>query len=218
MRLSSRGSNNKKAVLNKGGNTYVKKVIIMVLGLLALLIGIGLVIAAFSGAGTMSAIIGVIFVVVGIVQLCTKCTGVVAAAPGKQVVSGFYCTHLSGLPLGEVRCFARAYDTRIVFKKEQSTFELPYEKIVSAELAERSKLVGASAGSAVAGAIMFGALGAIIASRPKNKKEDILIITYVSDGENKTIVAAVDISDWGAANKAVTAMKKNITVSQNVVL
>ena len=53
---------------------------------------------------------------------------------------------------------------------------------------------------------------------PKNKKENILIITYVSGDENKTIVAAVDISEWGAANKAVNAMKKNITVSQNVVL
>ncbi|MBP0985370.1 MAG: hypothetical protein J6A19_16780 [Oscillospiraceae bacterium] len=190
----------------------------MVLGLLSLLLGIGLFIFGFSHNAAPSLVIGLILAVYGIVRLCTKCTGVVAPTPGKQVVSGFYCTHLSGLPLGEVRCFARAYDTKIVFKKEQSTFELPYEKIVSAEIAERSKLVGASAGSAVAGAIMFGALGAIIASRPKNKKEDILIITYVSDDENKTIVAAVDISEWGAANKAVNAMKKNITVSQNVVL
>ena len=45
-----------------------------------------------------------------------------------------------------------------------------------------------------------------------------MIITYVSDNENKTIVTAVDISEWGAANKAVTAMKNSITVSQNVVL
>ena len=117
-----------------------------------------------------------------------------------------------------MQCYARAYDTRIVFKIEQSTIEVPYEKIVSAELTEKNKLVGASAGSAIAGAVMFGALGAIIASRPKNKKENILIITYVSGDENKTIVAAVDISEWGAANKAVNAMKKNITVSQNVVL
>lgn len=190
----------------------------MVLGLLSLLIGVGLVIAALSGAGTIAALIGAIFVIIGIILLCTKCTGVVAASPGKQVISAFPCTHLSGLPLGEVQCYARAYDTRIVFKKEQSTFELPYEKIVSAELTEKNKLVGASAGSAIAGAVMFGALGAIIASRPKNKKENILIITYVSGDENKTIVAAVDISEWGAANKAVNAIKKNITVSQNIVL
>ena len=110
----------------------------MVLGLLSLLIGIGLVIAALSGAGTIAALIGAIFVIIGIILLCTKCTGVVAAPPGKQVISAFPCTHLSGLPLGEVQCYARAYDTRIVLKKEQSTFELPYEKIVSAELTEKT--------------------------------------------------------------------------------
>ena len=189
----------------------------MILGLLSLIIGIGLIISS-SGTGATGLFIGICLVIAGIVILCVNCTGVVAAPPGKQVISAFSCTHLSGLPLGEVQCYARAYDTKIVFKKEQSTFELPYEKIVSAELTEKSKLVGASAGSAIAGAIMFGALGAIIASRPKNKKEYILVITYVSNGENKTIVAAVAVSEWGAANKAVTAMKKKITVSQNVVL
>lgn len=190
----------------------------MVLGIIALLMGIGLLIAFFAGAGPIALIISIIFCIMGIGLLCKKCTGIKSSRAGEKSISAFYCTHLSGLPLGEVKCFARAYNSKIVFKKEQSTFELPYNKIVSAELTEKSKLLGASAGSAVAGAVMFGALGAIVASRPKNKKENILIITYVSDNENKTIVAAVDISEWGAANKAVTAMKNSITVSQNVVL
>ncbi len=137
---------------------------------------------------------------------------------GQNVIAQFPCVHLNGLPLGEISCMATALENRIIFKAGRSTFELNYDKITAADLREKSELSGSSAGSIVAGAVLFGELGAVIAARPKNKKEYILAISYLSDGVNKTIAVAVPYENGYIADKAISEIRKNITTSQNVVL
>lgn len=126
--------------------------------------------------------------------------------------------HLGGLPLGEVSCQVVALSDRMIFFSGNSRFELEYYKVVAADFREKSELVSASAGSVVAGAVLFGALGAVIASRPKNKREYIMVITYVSNGGNNSVAIAVPYQSSAEADKALNIIRRNITTAQNIVL
>ena len=189
----------------------------MVLGILALLISVAMFIAFFGGAGFIALIIGIVMLIAGISLLAKNFT-LGFDSNFEKTVAQFGCIHLSGLPLGEVACQVTAYENRLVFKKDKSTYELSYDKITAVDLREKSQLAGASAGSVVAGAVLFGVLGAVIAARPKNKKEYIFVISYLSDWETKTIAAAVPYENGYIADRAVAVIKKNITAVQNVVL
>ncbi len=187
----------------------------MVLGTLAMLISVGMLVAFFAGAGPAALIICVVMGLAGAYLLKKN----FVFKPGKEkVIAQFPCVHLSGLPLGEISCMATALEHRIIFKVDKSTFELNYDKITAADLREKSELAGSSAGSVVAGAVLFGALGAVIAARPKNKKEYILAISYISDVDNRTIAVAVPYENGYIADRAIDVIKRNIAVSQNVVL
>lgn len=128
----------------------------MVLGILAILIAIGMLIAFFAGAGPAALIICAVMGLVGAYLLMKN----LVINPGKEkVISSFPCVHMSGLPLGENEMRATALENRLIFKSGSSTFELNYDKITAADLREKSELSGSSAGSVVAGAVLFGALG-----------------------------------------------------------
>ena len=189
----------------------------MVIGILAIILSVVLFCAFFGGAGIIALILAVIMLIAGISLLAKNFT-LGFDSNLEKTVAQFGCIHLSGLPLGEVACQVTAYENRLVFKKDKSTYELSYDKITAVDLREKSQLAGASAGSVVAGAVLFGALGAVIAARPKNKKEYIFVISYLSDGETKTIAAAVPYENGYIADRAVAVIKKNITAVQNVVL
>lgn len=131
---------------------------------------------------------------------------------------GIPCTHLSGLPVGEVSCVAIAPAEKMVILVGKSRYELPYWKITAAEMREKNSLMAASTGDAVAGALLFGALGAIVASRPKNKKEYIMIISYNSDNGSNTVALAVPANQRAAAEKLLKQVKGKLTFTQNVTL
>lgn len=191
----------------------------LVLGIIFAIVGIcmfGGALFNLSGAFLVIAlVVSVLFFVAGIQEMVKS---VNKLAFGTDVIAQFGFTHLSGLPLGEVSCLANALDKKIIFTSGKSRFELEYSKIVAADLREKSELEGASAGSVVAGAVLFGALGAVIAARPKNKREYIMVISYVSNGENKSIALAIPYENGVEADKALNVIRRNITTVQNVVL
>lgn len=131
---------------------------------------------------------------------------------------GIPCIHLQGLPIGEVSCVAMAPTDKMVILVGKSRYELPYWKITAAEMREKSSLIAASTGDAVAGALLFGALGAIIASRPKNKKEYIMLITYNSDNGANTVALAVPDNQRATAEKMLKQIKSKLSYAQNVTL
>ena len=100
-----------------------------------------------------------------------------------------YC--ISGLPFGECDCDITVYDDRVIFSTGKSASNLSTSKITAAAVKTKNELASASTGSAILGTALFGVVGTIIASRPKNKSQYILVINYIS-GELKTIAIAFD--------------------------
>lgn len=97
--------------------------------------------------------------------------------------------HVNGLPIAEnLFCEIFSYPDRIEFKSGTTNIRLARSKItdmcVKADVDIQKQIVS-SAGGAVAGGIMFGALGAAIGGRAKTKDvrtvTQYLIITYKNE-------------------------------------
>ena len=135
----------------------------MVIGIFAIILSVVLFCAFFGGAGVIALILAVIMLVVGISLLAKNFT-LGFDSNLEKTVAQFGCIHLSGLPLGEVGCQVTAYENRLVFKKDKSTYELSYDKITAVDLREKSQLAGASAGSVVAAGLSLVCAGVVISS------------------------------------------------------
>lgn len=120
---------------------------------------------------------------------------------------GIPCVHLNGLPVGEADCVVMTTNDKVIVEVQKNRYELPYYKITAADVREKNQLVGASAGNIVAGAVLFGALGAIISARPQNKKEYIMIISCNSEYTN-AIAFAVEPKFKRDAEKIVAKLRK----------
>ena len=103
--------------------------------------------------------------------------------------------HFYGLPISEgamVDCYWCT--DKIIFEGSGLSFNLSFEKLTDVSMktdVEIQKQYVSSAGGAVAGAVMFGALGALIGGRTKEKTSkqvnQYLIFTYLNDEEVKYI-------------------------------
>lgn len=101
--------------------------------------------------------------------------------------------HLNGLPIAEnTLCQIYYTDNKIVIDGSGNTFNLSMDKVNAIEMktnVEIQKQYVSSVAGGVAGAMVFGPLGALIGGRVKEKKvKDIqryLIITYTSNDEIK---------------------------------
>lgn len=116
-------------------------------------------------------------------------------AQGMSIYAVF--AHVNGLPISEnLFCEVISFPNRIEFKSGTTDITLAREKItdmcIKTDVEIQQQYVSSIAG-AVGGAILFGALGAIIGGRAKKKTVDkkrhsYLIITYSGDqGELKYI-------------------------------
>lgn len=113
---------------------------------------------------------------------------------GVTVYTAFH--HVDGLPIAEnLLCEVFSYPDRIEFKAGTTSIKLSRKKITDMCLkfdTEIQNQAVSSVGGTIAGAVMFGTLGAIIGGRSKNKKvkttTQYLIITYTGEqGELKYI-------------------------------
>lgn len=108
--------------------------------------------------------------------------------------------HTHGLPIPENSvCSVVSYTDKYVFSANGLSFNLLKSKITDICIKtdiEISKQVVSSIGGAIGGAILFGALGAIIGGRAKNKEikttTQYLIFTYVKDDDVKYIGFVMD--------------------------
>ncbi len=129
-----------------------------------------------------------------------------------------YGIALYGLPQGESECLLSVFKDKLVFTVNKNDSILNADKITSALLKSNSELKGASVGSTVAGALLFGIPGAIIASRPKNITEYVIIINYISGSELKTIAVAVTEDRKYEADKIVNYVNKHMASGSDTVL
>lgn len=97
--------------------------------------------------------------------------------------------HVNGLPIPEnTLCSIMSSDGKIEITANGTTFNLPKSKItdicLKTDVEIKSQYVS-SAGGAIGGAMMFGAVGAMIGGRTKEKKKreysTYLIFTYSKD-------------------------------------
>lgn len=178
--------------------------------------------AFFSNQGAVGAVMLVLalfFLIYGVYRIRkVKKSGGKSITSSKHVIVKCYGVALYGLPQGECECLLSLFGDRVVFTVNKKDSVLKAEKITSALLKTNSELKGASAGSTVAGALLFGIPGAIIASRPKSVTEYIIIINYTSDGELKTVAVAVNKDKKYEADKIVNYVNKHMASGSDTVL
>lgn len=103
--------------------------------------------------------------------------------------------HMTGLTLAEgAEVFVYRCPDKIIFERNQDTFELSSDKVKDILIktdVEIQKSYVSSVGGAVGGYVLFGALGAMIGGRAKEKKSEVeekyLIFSYEKDGETDYI-------------------------------
>lgn len=104
--------------------------------------------------------------------------------------------HISGLPIVEdTLCEVYSFPDRLDFKAGTTEITLSKDKITDMSIKTDTEIQNhavSSVGGAVAGAMLFGAIGAVIGGRAKNKKvktvTKYLIIIYLGDTEPKFII------------------------------
>ena len=198
----------------------------MVLAVVCFIPGAILLIASFfaffSNQGTVGAVmlaLALLFLLYGVYRIRkVKKSGGKSTSSSKRLIVKCYGVALYGLPQGECECLLSLFGDRVVFTVNKKDSVLKAEKITSALLKTNSELKGASAGSTVAGALLFGVPGAIIASRPKNVTEYVIIINYTSDGELKTVAVAVNKDKKYEADKIVNYINKHMSGGSDTVL
>lgn len=108
--------------------------------------------------------------------------------------------HQDGLPLAsDIVCDVMMQNDGLSFKAGGNIFNLPFDKITGFDIKteeEIQKQYISSVGGAVGGAVLFGALGAMVGGRAKEKKSKItrhyLIITYTKDQKVAWISLLID--------------------------
>ena len=119
--------------------------------------------------------------------------------------------HLKGLPIAEgAACNIRTYQNHIVFVSGMTHIRLERKKITDMRVkteTELQKQYVSSAGGALGGALLFGALGAMVGGRTKQKTISettyYMIISYNnSDGEPAFLYFQIT-DTLSAANKVV---------------
>lgn len=137
---------------------------------------------------------------------------------GITIYTAFH--HVNGLPIPEnVLCEVFSYPDRIDFKSGTTEIKLPKEKITDISIktdTEIQQQLVSSVGGAIAGAMLFGSLGAIIGGRVKTKKvkttTNYLIITYKSENELKYIGFDIQ-NNPSSADKLVKEFQKSNSAS-----
>jgi hypothetical protein len=104
---------------------------------------------------------------------------------------------VSGLPLAEqTACLLFVTDQKLIIDAEGQTFQVDVDRIIAAQPKtdiEIQQEVTSSAGQAIAGALFFGPVGAIIGGRTKTKKHRVVtsyfIINYTSQTGEVAVIA-----------------------------
>ncbi len=113
--------------------------------------------------------------------------------------------HFAGLPIPEnTLCQVYSTPSRIEIVANGQQFNLTKEKIIDVSITtntEIQKQLVSSSGGAVGGALLFGAVGALIGGRTKaeevKQEKSYLIFTYQKENETKYV--GFDISSGGTS-------------------
>lgn len=128
--------------------------------------------------------------------------------------------HINGLPIAEnLWCQIQSYPDRIEFKSGTTSITLERNKITDMCMKtdiEIQKQIVSNPGGAIAGAMVFGPLGAIICGKEKTQTQkkisSYLIITYINNQEEPAYIGFEATNNF-YANKLVNEFKELNTTS-----
>lgn len=165
-----------------------------------------------------------ILILIGIIAFCVFMIIKISKArkkakqelKAKGVTVSAMLPHVSGLPIAENSiCTLLLYSDKIEINANGAQFNLQKDKITDASLqrdVDIQKQYTSSAGGAVAGALLFGPAGALIAGRAKKKKvKDVhyyLIFTYKKE-DSLEYIAFDATASYLAASKFINDFKKD---------
>ncbi|MHA9741981.1 hypothetical protein [Robinsoniella peoriensis] len=140
-----------------------------------------------------------------------KKNGLLASASGK---------HMAGLTVPEgLMCAIEVYADKYIFLGNNSKFDLIKSKVTNVCIKTDTEITQqyvSSVGGAVAGAVVFGPLGAIVGGRAKKKKDTklhaYLIFTYCkNDGVD---YISFDITNCSGSSKVISDFFTNVAPAQ----
>lgn len=183
---------------------------------------------------TVYELIGILLIIIAVILICNKqfgfmilalfvglcflVHGLSLASFGVKPKYKLTGTALYGLPQGESQCVCKVYKDHVSFEVNKNKATLELSKISSAIVKTNSELQRASAGATFIGGLFFGVPGAIIASMPTVKTEYIVIINYMSNGENKTIAIVVDSTQKYVAENFIAFINRNTVKTADTII
>lgn len=192
-------------------------------GIIVLVVDAALGVAAvqvIQEGGSASNITAIVLLaLLGIYLLVSKTKTKEEKAQKKLETPLLYVPHTAGLPIAEgTPSSIRVMPDHILVEAAGNTFTLKNEKITDIAIktdVEIQKNYVSSAGGAVAGAVLFGALGAIVGGRAKQKQTttatSYLIITYTKDGAPDYIGFEIPAHQLASARKLMRNVKEQLT-------
>lgn len=125
-------------------------------------------------------------------------------------ISNLQYPHLSGLNLpAGTNCMFRYNESSVVFETGSQRFTMSMQQVMDMSVITLSQMKSqmvSDAGKAVAGGMMFGAVGAMVGGSAKIKnftaETPCLVITYRSNGEIKQVILDVSSDAWSAKDVA----------------
>jgi len=104
----------------------------------------------------------------------------------KGILKAFTATHIIGLPVAEgVICSIKQLKDKFSIWASSTEFTLDSERVLSIEFKTNQEILAGNVGGAIGGALLFGALGAIIGGGSNTKTTHYIILTYKKDEEIK---------------------------------
>lgn len=203
--------------------------VLLVLGWVAFLFGLFLFVVLASTGGIGASPVCSVFIVPGIVLIILYW---ILSTPQRRVrremkrkrkdpTYAFRLAHIDGLRLAQgTSCVAHYENGMVEIQGGGARFQLDIAKIMKAEVRTETEIQRAyvsSAGGAVAGAMMFGALGAMIGGRTKEQtsstSKSFLILTYLKNDEIAYISFRADyaVSAYKFADFLMSRLSQNNT-------
>lgn len=106
----------------------------------------------------------------------------------KGILKKFTATHIIGLPVAEgVICSIQHLEKKFSIWASSTEFTLDLERVLSIEFKTSTEILAGSPGGAVGGALLFGAIGAIIGGSSTSKTTYYMILTYKKEEDIKYI-------------------------------
>ncbi len=182
------------------------KVFKNIIAVIFIIIGVATVFSGFSYEGNKIGffIVGAIFLLLGIFFIKLPTTKDlkkerIETLENMNIIETFHGNHQAGLPIGDVKCDIVVKKDKMIISGGGSDFNISINKLRYFNIKSSSEIFykDGSLIAGVASALIFGAAGAILATKPKKitNETTYLIINYLNK-DSKLETLLFDITEY----------------------